>query len=88
MNYIKKTQRLMYFGFFTTIFNGCTEPIAPIAGPAGNSMIVYILLFIVLYLLWYIYTNRQNSSLNSRLTKIEEELKNLKSEIKGKNHDK
>jgi len=95
MNDIKKTQQLIWLSFLTTIFSGCTAPVTPPIGPAGNSIILYILLLLVIYLLWYLYKNIQNSTIDkqnddlySRLTQIEEELKNLKSELKGKNHDK
>jgi len=93
MNYSNRTQSLLWFS--SIIFTGCTTPVAPIVGPEGNSIILYILLLIVFYLLWYIYKNITNSkinttqnNLNSRLNQIEEDLKNLKIEIKGKNHDK
>ena len=86
-------------GVLLAMLTGCTpsEPVPPLFGPESERIIVYILIVLVAYLIWNVSMNKSDRGekdvkndlehLNSRLDTIEKDIQQIKSQLKGKDHD-
>ena len=53
-----------------------------IFGPGGSGVLLFIIVVFVGYFIWHKFT-----VINTRLESLEEEIRKIKSETKGENHD-
>ncbi len=83
---MRTSLRIILVGITGVVFlNGCAPgtPMLPIFGPGGTGILLFIIVTFVGYFVWHKFT-----IINTRLESLEKEIKRMKSETKGGNHDK
>jgi len=82
---MRSSPRIILVGTARAVFlDGCAPgiPMPHIFGPGGSGVLLFIIVVFVGYFIWHKFT-----VINTRLESLEEEIRKIKSETKGENHD-
>ena len=82
---MRSSPRIILVGTAKAVFSdGCTPgiPMPHIFGPGGSGVLLFIIVVFVGYFIWHKFT-----VINTRLESLGEEIRKIKSETKGENHD-
>jgi hypothetical protein len=82
---MRNLPRLVFVGTAGTVFlTGCASagPMPPMFGSGGTGILLFVLVAAVGYFIWHKFT-----AISTRLDSLEKEIRKMKSETKGENHD-